>query len=53
MGSCMSKQISQSAAVKLVSMRPIETPNEVYFSPPMKTNINLGKSKIVKDGVFF
>jgi len=54
MGCISSKPLSSSSVVKLVSMRPIQSPDELYFSPPMKTNINPGKSKIIKfnDGVF-
>ena len=46
---CNSSTLSQSGVVKLVSMRPPELPDEVYSSPPpIKTNINPGKSIIIK-----
>ena len=52
---CQSSKLSQSGVVKLVSMRPPELPDEVYASsPPIKTNINPGKSIIIKikNGMF-
>jgi hypothetical protein len=45
MGCIPSKPLSSSSVVKLVS---IQSPDEMYFSSPMKTNINPGKSKIIK-----
>jgi hypothetical protein len=45
---CNSSKLSQSGVVKLVSMRPPEIPDEVYSLPPIKTNINPGKSIIIK-----
>lgn len=48
MGCLASKHLSQSAVVKLVSMRPPELPDEVYTSVPIKTNIYSGKSIIIK-----
>jgi hypothetical protein len=52
MGCVPSKHLSQSSVVKLVRMRPPELNEELYCSPPTKTNINPGKSNIVKDGLF-
>lgn len=54
MGCTSSKQVSQSGVVKLVSVPDMNIPNDLYFSSPIKTNINLGKSKIIKfnDGLF-
>ena len=54
MGCASSKQLSQSGAVKLVSPPDMNSPNDLYFSQPLKTNINPGKSKIIKfnDGMF-